>query len=256
MFDGSGIGMVENRNKCSEEVRWGVSSLVDACLGRININMAKRLQGFELKNKGRGNVTYTLKKRGVSYNIPAENLAALKIGATSQYKGAMAQRRITPGSMIIVDVNVGTPQQIEDSNSDGILYQTNGPAGPVYPVEVGTIDYIEGLIDFTFAIAVTPAVTVNYNHTNWTDFGTPITSDIVAGGGGIRTDVKGVALAVAENFVDGIKDEEEVGFFAKRTAADQARTELGAILWYFGNSEEFTLPPIKGEIDGYPYHNA
>ena len=133
------IRMSEYLNKSTELNSLGVHSVVDVCLARVTGGL-RQLQGFELKNTGKGLVTFTLKKRGKSYTVAAQNISALQVGATDRIRGALGIRRITPKTVVILDTNVGTPQRVEDKNGDGILCQTNGPAGPTYPLEVGTIN--------------------------------------------------------------------------------------------------------------------
>lgn len=247
---GNTIGYSEfTKGKDTEVVRLGVSSAVDACLARMNVEGAKRLQGYEIHNKGNGTVTITLKKRGQEYAIPAEALAGIRVGATDRYKGPLANRRASRGSILITDTNVVTPQKVEDTNGDGILYQTDGPVGPTYPIQVGTIDYKNSYIDFTFVVAVTPATQAAYRHTNWTGFTAPITFNVAAGGG-FRPDF---SSAQTDNFVDGIKGESEIGWWGKLLSAAEAKSSVGIKVLYFGNDSEITLPLTKGEFEDVPF---
>lgn len=250
----AGIGMMEFRDKVAELTNLGVNKETDIIMARLNRDGCPRLQGFKLYNRGNGAVTFTLKKRGASTTVAAENIDALRVGATDRFRGSMANRRVTPGTVKIVDSNVGTPQQVEDTNGDGVLYQTNGPAGPSYPVEVGAINYNEGIIDLTFEIGVTLSVTADYKHKNWADFATPITFDVVAGGA-VPYEIGGDKTR-SENFQDGIGlDTTEIGFAAKKKSGEVSTT-LALEVLYYGDDSLIKLPIKKGEIDDYPYHNA
>jgi hypothetical protein len=244
---------MEHRTKPAELVGLGVHSVEDVCLARVNKTGFSLIESIELVNKGHGNVTFTLKKRGQSYTIAAEVITSLQVGATDRYRGKLAQRRVTPGTITILDSNAGVDQKVEDTNADGILWQVDGPVGPTYPIEVGTVDYNEGILDFTFNQAVTNPTTIDYKHTNWTAFGTPVTFDIVAAAGSRKYTI---LPDDAENYFDSLKEEIEFGIFAKKTASDQDNTVLGLIVWYFGDDSQITLPLVKGEILGTPYHNS
>jgi len=247
------IGMMEFQTREAELTGLGVRDTADTCLARVNNEGFALLQSFIMKNKGPGNVTITLKKRGQSYTIAAENIDALRVGATDRFRGPFANRRVTPGSITLVDSNGGVPQKLQDTNSDGVLWQTDGPAGPAYPIQVGSIDYNTGVIDFTFNQAVTLSVTVAYKHTDWTAFGTPITFPLVAGGAERQIII---VPDNADNYFDSLRDEQEFGFFGKRTAADQPPSQVGLVVVYFGDDSKIRLPLVKGEIRDYPYHNA
>jgi len=246
------LRMAEFTNKQAELLNLGVNSLSDQCVARIKGDGMKLVQSFDLRNTGKGAVTFTLKKRGQSYSIVDEDIESLQVGATDRFKGALAKRRITPKTIVITDANA-TPQRIEDTNGDGILWQTAGPTGPTYPIRVGTIEYNNGVIDFTFVLVVTlTTVEIDYRHTDWTAFTSNITFDIVAGGACVPYIVY---PANASNYVKGIKDESEVGFFAKRKTGEVS-TMLALAISYFGDDSLMTLPIAKGEIDEFPFHNA
>ena len=246
------IGMMEFTVKEAELTSLGVRSTEDACLARVNKDGFPLLQSFYMKNQGYGNVTVTLKKRGQEYTIAAENIDALRVGTTDRFRGPFAQRRVKPGSITILDANVGVDQKIQDTNSDGILWQTDGPPGPAYPIKVGTVDYNNGIIDLTFNQAVTLSVVVAYKHTNWVAFDSPITFGMVAGAGA-RDYI--ILPDNAQNYVESLRDEIEFGWFGKKTASDQPSTSLMLTVRYFGDDSKIRLPLEKGEITGSPYHN-
>lgn len=250
------IGKVEFRNKYSSDRTLGVSSTTDQGLLRVvggSNGSLTRIEGFTVVNVLDGDVTITVKKRGTSFPITAEDIEALQVGATDQFKGPLANRRVTPGTVVITDANGGTPQKVEDTNGDGRLFQTDGPAGPVYPQEIGTIEYNNGKIDFTFLLTVTlTTVEAAYTHTDWTAFGTPITFTVVKGGG---TREFKIYPDNAENWVDGVKGQEEVGFFGKLASASDANSMVVIDIGYFGDDSLVQMPFQKGEINDFPLHN-
>jgi hypothetical protein len=148
-----------------------------------------------------------------------------------------------------VDTNVGTPQKVEDTRGDGDLYQTDGPAGPAYPIKVGSIDYINGIIDFRFLIGVTTPIAVDYRHSDWTNFGSSITFNLMAGGGSYIYEIYPEVSGRTDNWIDGLRDEKEIGWWGYKTAAAQKETSVGLFLQYFGDSSKISLPPKKGELD-------
>jgi len=247
------IGAAEFQERLFQMPLLGVNSTEDVVLARLGLEGAKRLQRFSIRNTGTGDaaITFTAKKRGASTNVSSENIDALQFGSTNRFVGAFANRRVTEGTVIIVDSNVTTAQRVEDTNGDGDLYQTDGPTGPTYPFKVGTINYVEGTIDFTFYHNVTASTTGDYKHTDWAGFGTAITFDVVAGGAEVQYLIY---PGNAENWFDSLKGEEEVGFFAKLKAAGPEAFIFfeGA---YFGDDSLIWLPPRKGEVQHYPRHN-
>ncbi len=247
------IGHAEFQTKEAELVRLGVHSTEDVCLARVNKDGFMKIVKFSMSNKGKGNVTITLKKRGVQYTIPAENIEPLRVAASDRFRGPLTKKRIKPISVTIVDANVGVPQKVQDTNGDGVLWQTDGPAGPAYPVEVGKIEYETGIFDFTFVKAVTlTTVEADFQHTDWTAFTPAITFGLVAGGG-----ARSIILFPdrAQDYTEDVRDELEWGFFGKKTASDQANTTVGLITSYIGDDSPIKLPHEKGEITGFPYHN-
>jgi hypothetical protein len=245
--------MTDFKTRSAELPTLGVHSVTPICLARLNQAAFGKLNSFSLQNKGKGNVSFELKKRGQRYTIAAEDISALQVGATDRFRGPFAKRRVDPKSIVIVDVNAVVPQRVEDTNGDGILWQTDGPTTVTYPKQVGTINYNDGIVDFTFELAVTTPVTVDYKHTDWTSFGTAITITSLVAGGGSRDII--ILPDRADNFYDGVRDEEEIGFFAALIAG-QVPTILGLVVTYMGDDSEIILPPHKGEIDDYPFHNA
>lgn len=249
----SAIGHADYQVKEAELVRLGVNSVEDVCLARVNREGFKNIQRISLKNKGNGNVTVTLKKRGQESTVVDENINALQVGGTDRFRGPFANRRVTPGSIVIEDDNAVVKQKVEDTDKDGVLWQTDGPAGPSYPIRVGSIVYEEGKIDFTFVQGVTLNVLADYKHTNWAQFDSNITFDLAAGGGA-RDYI--ILPDAADNYFDSLRDEEEWGIFAKRKTSSDPNTFLGLIVGYIGDESPLKLPLPTGEITGYPYHNA
>lgn len=248
------IGMTDFQTKTSELTTLGVNQTSDVCLARVNKEAFGKLCSIEVKNKGRGNVSFKLKKRGLTYPITAENKNLLRVGSTDWFRGPLVSRRVTPGSVVIVDANGGVPQRVEDTDADGVLWQTDGPAGPTYPKKVGEIEYNEGRFDFTFEVAVTLAVLAEYKHTDWTVFSPVLEFASLAAGGGCRR-----LILVPDNaatFFNNVRDEEEVGFFAALLLVSDPETILGLVVEYFGDDSDIVLPIAKGEIYDHPYHNA
>lgn len=252
-FGLGGIGHAEFRQKETEEVALGINtSTADVALARISRETGLRLMTkFCLKNKGKGNATVKLKKRGEIFPIAAEDISALQVGATAKVQGKLANRRIEKNTVVILDDNAVTPQRVEDSG-DGRLLQTDGPAGPTYPVEVGKINYIEGTVEFTFAQAITAPIVADYNHSDWTEFGTPIALDVAAGGG---EQVFVVKPTNAQNYLSGIKGQKEVGWFGTLQSANDQETLIGMVVSYHYDDNLIKLPLEKGEVNGYPFHN-
>lgn len=246
------IGMKDYVDKVAEQVALGVNSVADQCLARLNKQGAVQMRGFMIKNRQSGSVIFSLLARGKEVVVTAEAIVGLRVGTTNQVKGAMANRRVKPGSILISDTTTTTPQIVEDLDGDGNLYQTAGPVGTTYPVKVGTVNYIEGTLDFIFRSALTGAVPAAYVHTNWKAFTTPITSTVVAGGGRFEYRVENDG----SNFITGLNGEEEIGFFAKKLSSSEENTMLSLKLEYFGDDSQIQLPIKKGEIDGYPHHTA
>lgn len=244
--------MNEYTNKCAELNSLFVPLTTDLCLARILSSSFKQVSSFEIKNTGRGTITVTLKKRGETTTVTAANKNALRVDSTDRFRGNLGARRLTPKTVIIVDTNVVIPQRVEDTNGDGILWQTAGPVGPTYPVQVGTVDYNEGIIDFTFYATVTLAVTADYKQTDWASFSTPVTFD-VAPGGGVYPYI--IYPTNAENYMDSVKNADEIGFFAKRKSASDVASSINLSVGYFGDDSNISSQIVRGEITGYPYHN-
>jgi hypothetical protein len=246
------IKMSEYMNKSAEMNGLGVNDVVPRCIARMPFPSCKQLQGFDIQNTGRGVLTFSLKKRGVVSTIPAEVITTLRVAASDRFRGIFENRRIVPQTVVIVDTNAVVPQRVEDTNGDGVLWQTNGPVGPTYPMKVGTVNYNEGKIDFTFYNAVTLPVSSGYKHSDWSDFTTPIGFDVSSGGA--RRSVI-VYPDGAENYIDGIKDQEEIGFFAQKKTSGDPSTTMNLCVSYFGDDSHVGTVLVKGEITGYPYHN-
>lgn len=246
------IGHQEYNIKHTEDPTLGIASTNDECLLRVDKAGLRLLHSFEVKNKGKGNATITIKKRGMEYTIAAEVLTALQVGATDRFRGPLTKRRVKPGSVVILDSNVVVVQRVEDTNGDGILWQTDGPVGVTYPKEVGKINYHTGWIDYVFENAVTAPVVGDYKHSDWSPFAAPISLAVVAGGGH-RTFIIKPDNAAA--FLAGVKEESEIGIFGKLDV-DQVPTTVGVLVYYAGPQDDMQLPLVKGEIRDYPYHNA
>lgn len=187
-----------------------------------------QLKELHMKNMGDENVNYRLLTRGRSTPVAAENIAALRVGATSQFAGKLANREITPGTFTATDA--GVPQTVHDDGDGNILDAALNI--------VGTIDYENGEIDFTFAAAfVGPGVTSNYTHTGWLAFTVPITGVMAAAGG--EADLI-LLPGGGDNYADGIKGNSLIGLMMY-SAGVGSRVKVEAI--HTGDSSGFKLVP-------------
>jgi len=187
------------------------------------------LKQLNLKNMGDEAVTYVLIARGRLFTVAAENINALRVGVTDQYQGVLANNKIVAGTVTITDA---AAQTVTD-DSNGVL-QTGAPA-----VAVGTIDYETGAIDFTFAAAVTPAVTVAYQHRGWVGFTAPITGAVAVGGG----EVPLVLLPTGgDNYIDGIRGMTYVGLMMYSAGVG---SKVGVEALHVGDDTNFKLVPAE-----------
>jgi hypothetical protein len=167
------------------------------------------LKELHMKNHGDEDITFELFARGALVVIApgAENILPLRVGATDQFQGLLANRRVVPGTFVADDP--GVPQQAIDDglpNADGIgqIVDAAAPANVL-----GTINYETGAIDFTWPAAfVGAACTAGYNHRGWVPFAVPINGTMVAAGG--EADV--ILLPNGgDNYADGINGQTLIG---------------------------------------------
>lgn len=166
--------------------------------------------GIMLKNQGDEVVTYEVLSRGKDVAVVGENIAPLQVGATDQFQGLLANRRIVPGTLDILDV-AGAQSVVDDGVSVDGIGQIVDKAVPA--TVVGTINYETGYIDFTWMAAFgAGACTGVYTHRGWTSFATPITGTLAVGGG--EDDIilmKAAGVNPADNYADGVKNNTWLG---------------------------------------------
>ena len=175
--------------------------------------------GFRLKNKGDEAVTYEVLARGLLATVTTENVAGLQVGATDQFQGFLANKRITPGTLVITDAG-GATQAVQDGgvSVDGIGQIVNAA---LTTTVVGTINYETGYIDFTWMAAFVGAgVTAAYTHTGWTSFTTPITGTLAAGGGEDTINLR--KAPTADNYADGTRGMSLLGIMMYTTGQGSA----------------------------------
>lgn len=190
------------------------------------------LKELHMKNMGDENVTYEVLARGLSTPVVGENIAALQVGATSQFAGKLANREITPGTFSATDA--GVPQSVND-DGDGNIVDSAAPA-----TVVGTIDYENGEIDFTWPAAFAgPGVTADYTHTGWLPATAPITGTLAAAGG----EADEILLpGGGDNYADLIKGQTYIGLMMY-SAGVGSRVKVEAV--HTGDDVKFKLVPPR-----------
>lgn len=199
------------------------------------------LKELHMKNMGDENVTFEVLSRGKVVSVAAENIAALQVGATDQFAGKLAEREVVPGTFVATDA--GVPQSVNDDGLGNIVDSL------VPTTIVGTIDYENGEINFTWPVAfVGPGVTAAYDHRNWTPFAAPITGIIVAAGG--EADLI-LLPAGGDNYADGVKGNSLVGLMLY-SAGQGSRVSVEAV--HLGDDSYFKLvPPPRFRNLNTPY---
>jgi hypothetical protein len=187
---------------------------------------------LHLKNMGDENVTYELLARGRSTVVAGENIAALQVGATDQFAGKLANREVTPGTFTANDA--AGAQNVQD-DGDGNIVDAAAPA-----TVVGTIDYENGEIDFTWMAAFGGgACTSGYTHTGWISFTVAITGTIASAGG--EADII-MLPAGGDNYADGIKGQTYLGLMMY-SAGVGSRVKVEAV--HTGDDVNFKLVPPR-----------
>jgi hypothetical protein len=173
----AGIGHVEAQDR-TDEYRTGVPSLGDGqeLLTAPAPGARQILSRVHAHNTGEEAAFLRLMHQGASKVVAAELLAAFADTAT-HYAGSLQFKAITPGSVTIT--NAGAPVDIVDDGL-GVLHDVGIPANTR-----GTVDYANGVLDWTFGGAPTQPVSVAYTHTDYTDFASATqTTSHVSGGDG------------------------------------------------------------------------
>jgi hypothetical protein len=127
----------------------------------------RRTTGVQVANVGEEDAELRLRHAGAKKTQSLEHLTALAAGG-NRYVGALARKKLVAKSVSIT--NAGAPLTIVDDGA-GKLYDTGFIGDPTKLR--GTIDYVNGIIDFTYGAAPTEPVRITYDHTDYTDFLSP-----------------------------------------------------------------------------------
>jgi hypothetical protein len=230
-----GIGASEYKRKVSTLIVGASGGGAPAQKLAVCLAGVEGLKQFSLKNMGDEAVSYEILARGRSVIVTGESIAALRVAATDQFQGLIANTKITPGTWSATDAG-GATQKVVD---DGLGNVKNA----VTPFQtVGTINYETGYINFTWmAPFVGAGVTTAYTHTGWKAFATPITGSLLQGGGESEIILmKAAGVAPADNYVDGIKGMKYVGIMAY-SAGQGSMMRVEAV--HVGIDTEFKLVP-------------
>lgn len=170
-FQYAGIQNAEMQDRVNEH-RSGVPNLG---AGAILLSApANRTSKIGAMNLGDNPIHVRARHQGATKTITNEHLVALHVGS-NRYVGKVAAKAIVKGSVTIT--NAGAPVTIVD-DSNGVLYDT-GFVG-VAANKRGTIDYVNGIVDFTFGSGPTQPVRMTYQHTDFTDFAGPTQTQTVS----------------------------------------------------------------------------
>jgi hypothetical protein len=126
----------------------------------------------KVNNIGEAAVEARLKHQGAVKTVTNENLVALE-GSGNRFVGKLQFGAITPESIVLT----GDAATIVDDGA-GVLHDTGVPANTR-----GTIDYVTGAIDVTFAGAPTDPTLIDYTHTDHVDFQSSNQTTVKATGG-------------------------------------------------------------------------
>lgn len=157
-----GINEAEAQDR-ENEVRCGVPVLGSGLLLLLNAPV-KGTASVHVQNVGEVGANVRLRHFGATKTRAAERLTGLAVSST-HYLGAAQFKAIVPGTVVIT--NGGAPLTIVD-NGLGVLFDTGIPANIR-----GSIDYTNGLVDFTYGAAPTEPVLMAYQHKDYTDFVSP-----------------------------------------------------------------------------------
>lgn len=169
----AGIANVEAQDR-RDEYRTGVPSLGDgqSVLDAPAPGARQILQAVHAHNTGDQAAWLRLMHQGTVKTVTAELLTALAVTAT-RYSGRLQYRAVVPGSVTIT--NAGAPADIVD-DGNGLLVDIGTTT------QRGTIDYANGVVDFTYGAGPTEPVTVDYDHTDCVDFASATQTTTFTGG--------------------------------------------------------------------------
>jgi len=97
--------------------------------------------------------------------VAAEWIKAFDTGALTTYRGRLQFGSIVPGTVVVSDP--GANPDLVDTGGTGVLFEVGTT------VQRGTINYVDGSLNFTYGAAATAPVTIAYNHTAPVDFVSP-----------------------------------------------------------------------------------
>jgi hypothetical protein len=166
----AGIGAAEAKDRFNEH-RTGVPPVG----GKAALLSApvRYTTGVDVMNQGSEPADIRLAHGSSDKAVTAEILSALVTGAV--VRGQLAKGAILPGSLSVTD-STGSPQVVSDVNADGLLLDGGG-------VQRGTINYLTGELDLTFAGAAVAPVTTSYTHNDFVEFAFAQTQTFTAAAG-------------------------------------------------------------------------
>jgi hypothetical protein len=168
-FNFAGIANAEARDRINE-ARSGVPSKGN---GQALLSApANRTAKVGAMNVGDNPCVVRARHGSATKTQTNEHLVALGV-AGNRFVGKLAFGKIVKGSMSIT--NAGAPATIVD-DSAGNLVDTGTTT------KRGTIDYVNGIIDFTYGAGPTKPVRATYQHTDYSDFDSPAQTTVKATG--------------------------------------------------------------------------
>lgn len=153
-----GIGAAEAKDRENEH-RTGVPSQTGRYAPLLAVAL-KYLTGVRVTNQGSATADVRLGHGGSTKTQTTELMTSFMV-STTVYRGRVQFDGIVPGTVVVAAA--AGPGALTDADGDGILYDAG-------LVARGTIVYATGVVDITFAGAVTELVTITYQHTDWTQF--------------------------------------------------------------------------------------
>lgn len=169
----AGINEIEARDRVDSyhtgvPAQGGGLVVLDAPAG----DARKGLAGVRAVNFGAKHAHVRLRHGGSLKTQTSERLISLNPSGNI-YRGKLGRRSVSALSVSIT--NAGAPLTIVDDGA-GRLYDT-GFVGVAANLR-GTIDYVRGIINFTFGAAPTQPVLITYQHRDYTDFVSPGQSNL------------------------------------------------------------------------------
>lgn len=228
-----GINEIEAQDRVNEE-RTGVPALGSGLLLLLHATI-KGTSGVRAVNIGEHAAHIRLRHQGQTKSVTGEFMVAHATG-TNQFVGRLAQRDITPGTVVIT--NAGAPATVVD-NGSGVLVDTGTTTVR------GSIDYATGLIDInTASIALTAvAFTVAFTFN-------PFGARIVPGAAAKMFDTydNSIPEFTSQPWAAGLKGEARVGLVGE---ADEAGANGSALVtqWSHYGEEPYR---VEAAFSGFP----